>query len=117
MRDNSRLKGRMPELASWRNRVRARLRQIQQDLRREIRTYRLVLAHRRCPRRAKVVLGVALGYLALPFDLIPDFIPVLGQLDDVIVVPGLVWLALRAIPKGVGGGWRGRAKAELAERA
>ena len=39
----------------------------------------------RVPRRAKVVLGLTAGYLAFPIDLIPDFIPVIGQLDDAIV--------------------------------
>lgn len=39
----------------------------------------------RVPTRAKLVLGVAAGYLALPIDLIPDFIPIAGQLDDAVV--------------------------------
>jgi uncharacterized membrane protein YkvA (DUF1232 family) len=40
----------------------------------------------RVPRRHKLVLAALVGYLALPFDLVPDFIPVAGQLDDVLVV-------------------------------
>lgn len=40
----------------------------------------------RVPRRRKLLLLALAGYLALPFDLVPDFIPVAGQLDDVIVV-------------------------------
>ena len=50
---------------------------------------------------AKVLLGVAIGYLLLPFDLIPDFIPVIGHLDDLVIVPGLVYLALKMIPDEV----------------
>ncbi|NOU41751.1 MAG: DUF1232 domain-containing protein [Methylotenera sp.] len=50
---------------------------------------------------AKFFLGLAVGYLLLPFDLIPDFIPVLGQLDDVIIIPVLLYLALLFIPKAV----------------
>jgi uncharacterized membrane protein YkvA (DUF1232 family) len=38
------------------------------------------------PRRRKVLLAGLLGYLALPFDLVPDFVPVAGQLDDVLIV-------------------------------
>lgn len=60
-----------------------------------------MLRHARTPRVAKWLLWLAIGYLLLPFDLIPDFIPVLGQLDDVLIVPGLVYLALMMIPKDV----------------
>jgi uncharacterized membrane protein YkvA (DUF1232 family) len=45
-----------------------------------------LLGDRRVPRRRKLLLVGLLGYLALPFDLVPDFIPIAGQLDDVIVV-------------------------------
>ena len=66
--------------------------------RREIRFYRGIHRDPRTPWPARVCLGLAAGYLAVPLDLIPDWIPVLGQLDDILIVPGLVWLALRLIP-------------------
>jgi uncharacterized membrane protein YkvA (DUF1232 family) len=50
---------------------------------------RRLLADPRVPRRRKLLLVGLVGYLALPFDLVPDFIPIAGQLDDVIIV-GLV---------------------------
>jgi uncharacterized membrane protein YkvA (DUF1232 family) len=77
--------------------VRAFTRSIKQ----EIQVYQRVLRDRHTPWYAKAVLGLAVGYLLLPFDLIPDFIPVLGQLDDLLIVPGLVWLALKLIPPEV----------------
>ena len=52
----------------------------------------------RVPRRKKALLVALAGYLALPFDLIPDFIPVAGQFDDVIIVA----LVLRSLLRGGG---------------
>lgn len=75
-----------------------KLKQIAQQLKTEFALYRLLAHHPKTPRLAKILLGLAIGYLLLPFDLIPDFIPVIGQLDDVVIVPGLIYLALRLIP-------------------
>src|SRR5688572_30964205 len=74
------------------------IRAFTRTIKQEIQVYELVLRDSRTPWYAKVVLGLAVGYLLLPFDLIPDFIPVLGQLDDLLIVPGLVVIALRLIP-------------------
>ena len=52
----------------------------------------------RVPRRHKLLLGALVGYLALPFDVVPDFIPVVGYLDDALVVA----LTLRAVRRGTG---------------
>jgi uncharacterized membrane protein YkvA (DUF1232 family) len=57
-----------------------------------------LLGDPRVPRRRKAVLVLLAGYLALPFDLVPDFIPVAGQLDDAIIVA----LALRAVMRSGG---------------
>ena len=78
-----------------------RLQRIGTRVREELIVYRLVLRHADTPLIAKIILGLAVGYLLLPFDLIPDFIPVLGHLDDAVLVPLLVMLALRLIPKSV----------------
>jgi uncharacterized membrane protein YkvA (DUF1232 family) len=63
----------------------------------------LYLAYRdpRVPRRAKIVLAAVLGYAVSPVDLVPDFIPVLGFLDDLIIVPIGIFLAVRMIPGDV----------------
>jgi uncharacterized membrane protein YkvA (DUF1232 family) len=55
-----------------------------------------LLREPRLPRRKKLLLLALTGYLALPFDLIPDFIPVAGQLDDVVVVALVLRSLLRA---------------------
>ncbi len=90
----------------------ATLKNVALSLKRELNAYRLVLKHPRTPRLAKVLLALAVGYLLLPFDLIPDFIPVIGQLDDLILVPGLVYLALWIIPPEVMEACRAAASAE-----
>jgi uncharacterized membrane protein YkvA (DUF1232 family) len=65
----------------------------------ELTVYRCVLADPRTPVSAKIFLGLAIAYLCMPFDLIPDFIPVLGHLNDLVIVPALVYAALRLIPQ------------------
>lgn len=75
-----------------------KLRSLGRTLKREVTLYQLLLQDQRTPILARVLLLLAVGYLLLPFDLIPDFIPVIGQLDDALIVPGLVICALKLIP-------------------
>lgn len=81
--------------------VRRRLRAAAAALEAELRFYRLVLAHPRTPRLSRWLLALAVGYAVLPFDLIPDFLPVVGHLDDLVIVPALVITALRLVPEEV----------------
>lgn len=57
--------------------------------------------HPRTPLIAKIIAGAVVAYALSPIDLIPDFIPILGYLDDVIVVPFGIWIALRYVPPDV----------------
>jgi len=77
------------------------LRAIGKTLKSELKMYRLVLEDRRTPTAAKIMLALAVGYLLLPFDLIPDFIPIIGHLDDAVIVPALVVIAVKMIPQEV----------------
>ena len=80
-------------LSSWRQKVR--------QLKTE--TYALYLAYRdpRTPWYARVFAALVVGYAFSPLDLIPDFIPILGLLDDLILVPLGIVIARRMIPAAV----------------
>jgi uncharacterized membrane protein YkvA (DUF1232 family) len=58
--------------------------------------FRRLLSDDRVPRRRKLLLAALIAYLAMPFDLVPDFIPVTGQLDDVIIVAFVLRTVVRA---------------------
>src|SRR2546426_1215498 len=75
-----------------------RLKRAAHRLREEFDVYRLVLRHPETPRAARVLLGLAIGYTLLPFDLIPDFIPIVGHLDDAVMVPILFLVGVRCVP-------------------
>jgi uncharacterized membrane protein YkvA (DUF1232 family) len=67
--------------------------------------------HPRTPVAAKVLGALVVAYALSPVDLIPDFIPVLGYLDDVILVPLGIFLTLRMVPDDVLAECRTRAQA------
>jgi uncharacterized membrane protein YkvA (DUF1232 family) len=75
--------------------------EIARSFKRELIVYQRVLRDERTPLSAKLFLALAIGYLCMPFDLIPDFIPVIGHVDDVIIVPALVFAALRLVPSAI----------------
>jgi uncharacterized membrane protein YkvA (DUF1232 family) len=58
--------------------------------------FRRLLADGRIPRSRKALIFALIAYLAMPFDLVPDFIPVAGQLDDAILVAIVLRMVLRA---------------------
>jgi len=75
-----------------------RLKGIAKRIKSEVSVYRSVMADSRCPRLARWLLAAAVAYALSPIDLIPDFIPIVGQLDDLLILPLLVWLAIRLVP-------------------
>jgi len=67
----------------------------------------------RTPWYAKLLAGAIVAYALSPIDLIPDFIPVLGLLDELLLLPAAIWLALRLVPAPVLEESRRRAEAAL----
>ena len=68
---------------------------------RTVKVLRIAVRHPGTPWYAKAIGALALIYLISPIDLIPDWIPVLGQLDDIILVPVGLWMAFRLVPRDV----------------
>lgn len=75
-----------------------KLKKIKKRFSQELKFYRALFNDRRTPRLSKWLLGAAIAYAVSPIDLIPDFIPVIGHLDDAVIVPLLVYFALKTIP-------------------
>ena len=55
----------------------------------------------RTPWLPKIISMLAVAYALSPIDLIPDFVPVLGFLDDAVLLPAMIWLAVRLLPDEV----------------
>ena len=78
-------------------------------------TYALWLASSdpRVPWLARVIILIAVAYAISPIDLIPDFIPVLGYLDDLLILPLAIYLAIRLIPDPVWQQYKNQAAAQI----
>jgi uncharacterized membrane protein YkvA (DUF1232 family) len=96
---------------SFLDRWRQRARQLKAE------TYALYLAYRdpRVPWYAKLFAGCVVAYALSPIDLVPDFIPILGYLDDLVLVPLGIALAIKMIPEPVLVECRERAREALAD--
>ena len=78
-----------------------KLKQIAAKLKAEFEFYRRLQQHPQTPKFAKALLWLAIGYVLMPFDLIPDFLPVIGQLDELVIIPLLLYCALKLTPQDV----------------
>jgi uncharacterized membrane protein YkvA (DUF1232 family) len=81
--------------------VKEKLKQIASKLKAEFEFYRRLQQHPKTPVLAKALLWLAIGYILMPFDLIPDFLPVIGQLDELVIIPLLLYLALKFTPSDI----------------
>jgi uncharacterized membrane protein YkvA (DUF1232 family) len=70
-------------------------------LKRDVHAIYLAAHHPRVPWYAKLLAMAVAGYALSPIDLVPDFIPVLGYVDDLIIVPLGIWLVVWLIPKDI----------------
>lgn len=78
-----------------------RLKKRAQKLKQDIPVIYLVWKDQDTPLAARLVVGCTILYALSPIDLVPDVIPVLGLLDDVILLPALILLAIRLIPEDI----------------
>jgi uncharacterized membrane protein YkvA (DUF1232 family) len=78
---------------TWKSKARA--------LKRETRALYLASRDPRVPWYARALAIGLVAYALSPIDLIPDFIPVLGYLDDLVIIPAGIYVLIRLIPKGV----------------
>ncbi len=79
----------------------AKIKQWAKKLKSYIAILYIAYRHKLTPWYAKLAAIITVGYALSPIDLIPDFIPVLGFVDDAILLPILIWLSLKLIPKEV----------------
>jgi len=79
-------------------RLLSELKQRARKLKSEAQVLMIAYKDKRTPVTAKALIAITVGYLLSPIDLIPDFIPVLGLLDDLIIVPVLISFSLKLIP-------------------
>ncbi len=77
------------------------IREKAKQIKRDLPAVFLALKHKDTPLLAKMLSAVAVCYALSPIDLIPDFIPVLGYLDDVLILPVLIVIIIKLVPKEV----------------
>jgi uncharacterized membrane protein YkvA (DUF1232 family) len=94
-----------------------RLKRWAAELRAQVITLWFARRHPDTPYGAKILAALVVAYAFSPIDLIPDFIPVLGLIDDLLLVPIGIYLAVRLIPPHVLAAARAEADAWLATRA
>lgn len=85
------------------------------ELRKDIYTLYYAYKDPRVPWHAKALATAVVAYAASPIDLIPDFIPIIGYLDDLVIVPVGIIIALKTVPKNVLEECRSKAEAADAE--
>jgi uncharacterized membrane protein YkvA (DUF1232 family) len=78
-----------------------KLKEIKDNAKKYIELCKLLYKDSRTPKITKILLWIIIGYALSPIDLIPDFIPVIGHLDDIVILPVLLYIAIKSVPKDV----------------
>jgi|WetSurMetagenome_2_1015567.scaffolds.fasta_scaffold159054_3 uncharacterized membrane protein YkvA (DUF1232 family) len=81
--------------------IKSRLKERARKLKEELYAIYLAAKDKRTPWYAKWLTAITIGYTLSPLDIIPDFIPVIGFLDELLIVPGLILLTIKMIPPNV----------------
>jgi len=81
--------------------LKSRLKERARELKEELFAIYLAAKDKRTPWYAKAMTAVTIGYTLSPLDIIPDFIPVIGFFDELLIVPGLILLTIKLIPPKV----------------
>lgn len=97
-----------PAPSGWYARFKAAVKKLKRDLL----AVHYAVQDPACGWAPRLVAALALAYALSPFDLIPDFIPVLGLIDDLIILPAMLWLAIYLIPGEALAAGRARAETE-----
>ena len=90
-----------------------RLRERSRELRTEALALGLAMRHPKTPWHAKLVVAATVVYVVTPVDLMPDFFPVLGIVDDLVFIPVALAFAVRFVPAGVLADCRAHAEAVM----
>lgn len=75
--------------------------EIKENTKKYLKLCKCIYTDKRTPKSAKILLWITIAYAVSPIDLIPDFIPVIGYLDDLIILPSLFYSAIKLVPKSV----------------
>jgi len=97
--------------------VREELRKWARAVKRDVHALCLAAGDPRVPWYAKLTAMAVAAYALSPIDLIPDFIPIIGYLDDVVIVPAGILLAVKLVPPGLMSEFRAKAASAEGERA
>ena len=77
------------------------LRRLRDKIRRDLRYYRAIMCHDETPAITRILHVIAIVYLLIPIDVIPDWVSILGYIDDVILVSLMIFLAVSMVPEDV----------------